>query len=125
MLRFFAFLLCFCITSYAISNDVVCSEYNQQDDTTVDQQNEDEHNEDIILLSYNSGSKIGKIIQTSVECSDDEEKDKAEEKAIQEEIKEISCDKIMEKDFANMRIIQLAGTIADDMGIITKVSLNR
>lgn len=123
MLRFVAFLLYFCIANM-ISNDVVCSEYNQQDDTTVDQQNEEE-DEGIVLLSCNAGSNIGKIIQTSAECSDEGGKDKSEEKAIQEEIKEISCDKIMEKDFANMRIIQLAGTIADDMGIITKVSLNR
>lgn len=125
MLRFLVFSLCFLITNYMFSNTTFCSEYDKQDNsTTIDQPNDDE-DEGVILLSYNSNSKAGKIIQTSAKCSDKGDKNSSEDEAIQEEVKEISCDKVMEKDFANMRIIQLANNIADDMGIIMKVSLNR
>ncbi len=125
MLRFFVFSLCFFITNYIFLHNTFCSEYDQQDDSITIEQSIDDEDESVVLLSYSSDSKEGKIIQTSVKCSDKESKNAPEDEEIQEEFKEISCDKVMEKDFANMRIIQLANNIADDMGIIMKVSLNR
>ncbi len=125
MLRFFVFSLCFLTTNCMFSNNTFCSEYDQQDDSATVNQSNDEEDESVVLLSYNSDSKAGKIIQTSTKCSEEGNENSSEDEAIQEEVKEISCDKVMEKDFANMRIIQLANNIADDMGIIMKVSLNR
>jgi len=107
------------------SSNIYSAECDQQDESTTVEQSDEEEDDGIVLLSYNSNSKQGRVIQTSAECSDNKNKDNVKNKDCQEESKEVSCDKIMEKDFANMRIIQLAGIIADDMGIITKVSLNR
>ena len=125
MLRFFGILLCSLSMNCMCFNNLFCSEYNQQQDnsTAMDQSNDDE-DEGIVLLSCNSGSKSGKIFQTSANFSEDEEQNSGNESS-KSEVKEVSCNKIMEQDFANMRIIQLANNIAADMGIITKVSLNR
>lgn len=125
MLRFWGILLGSLAMNCVCFNNLFCAEYNQQQDnsTTIDQSNEEE-DEGIVLLSCNSGSKSGKIIQTSTNFSEDEEQN-SENESSQSEVKEVSCDKIMEQDFANMRIIQLANNIAADMGVITKVSLNR
>lgn len=125
MLRFLGILLCSFAMNCVCFNNLFCAEYNQQQDnsTTIDQSNEEE-DEGIVLLSCNSGSKSGKIIQTSTNFSEDEEQN-SENESSQSEVKEVSCDKIMEQDFANMRIIQLANNIAADIGVITKVSLNR
>lgn len=125
MLRLLALILCFFVTNYMFSSNIYSAECDQQDESTTIEQSDEEEDDGIVLLSYNSDSKQGRVIQTSAECSDNKNKDTVEDKDCQEECKEISCDKIMEKDFANMRIIQLASIIADDMGIITKVSLNR
>lgn len=142
MFKMFHVLLSFlAINSLSFGSLMYCSEsvpQNASTDTTIQQEGENGDDEDdgIVLLSYKSGAKQAGIVQTSAakgcakddadsEDEDDIDSTKSDDAEKDKEIQKVSCDKIMEKDFADMRIVQLAGSIADDMGIVTTISLNR
>lgn len=129
MIKFFAFLFCF---SICMNNVVYALDGDQKDESTTVDQDEKENDENVVLLSYPSGASMGKLMQIAARSSDEgddseeEEDDNADNAKVDEpEAQETACDKIMEKEFADTKIIQLADNIAVDMGIVTKVSLNR
>ena len=101
----------------------------------------DENDDTEVLLSYD-GFEIpaGKIMQISqdptnksdtvansdLQIDSDEDIDQNQNEAEEPEIQETSARQIsqaMEKEFGEMRMIQLANSIAGDMGMITKVTL--
>lgn len=97
---------------------------------------EDETADPAILLAYRSGTPAGGVMAISQESSDRDEEDDvtdkrdngAEDEQSEDddnEIQKIDCKQItqaMEKEFGEMRMIQLANAIAGDMGMITKVT---
>ena len=98
---------------------------------------EDETADPAVLLAYKSGNPAGGVMAISQESSDNDENeddianvdnDSAENGQSEDDgnkIQEIDCKQItqaMEKEFGEMRMIQLANAIAGDMGMITKVT---
>ncbi len=95
---------------------------------------EDENGGDINFLSYgNTKNPSGKIIAISQDPSEEPTDDETDVKnSVQNEendedpdakdsLKQISAD--MEKEFGEMRMIQLADSIAGDMGMVMKIKL--
>lgn len=100
---------------------------------------EDETADPAVLLAYRSGNPAGGVMAISQEYSDSSDSDEednvtnksndgAEDEQSEDddnEIQKIDCKQItqaMEKEFGEMRMIQLANAIAGDMGMITKVT---
>lgn len=110
----------------AIINAAYIQEYESEEDSDAENRNEDDG---IVMLSYNSDNSSGKIMNISKDCSKDSENDQSKEdvKSVESpaKIQETTCNQVMEKEFADMRIVQLANTIAGDLGMVTKVSLSR
>ena len=114
-------------------------------DNSYFQETNEESDDEVTYLAYNdSQNPAGKFITISQDSSDDsdEEEDDDEKEASTDieiekpgqddeeeaEIQETSARQItsdMDKEFGEMRMIQLADSIAGDMGIITKIRLER
>ena len=108
-------------------------------------QETNEEDDEMTYLTYNdSQNPAGKFITISQDSSDDSDDEvETTEKEVDEdieiekpgqndeeesEIQETSAQQIttdMDKEFGEMRMIQLADSIAGDMGIITKIKLEK
>ena len=107
---------------------IINTSYVQASETEEDANKENKNEDDgVVLLSYNEGSSSGKIMNISKNYSEDEDNSKDSDNPVENpaDAQEKSCNQSMEKEFADMRIIQLANNIAGDLGITTKVSLSR
>ena len=109
-----------------------CQQMNLEDESY-------ENDDTEVLLSYNGFEMpAGKIMQISQDFTNKSDTDSNSNQQIDEdiepnpneaeepEIQETSARQIsqaMEKEFGEMRMIQLANSIAGDMGMITKVTL--
>ena len=136
MLSFLAILMNpFFIQDGMIVNDPYCQQMNVEDEAG-------ENDDTDVLLAYDgSGTPAGQIMTISQDSAEpldlveslDQDEDSDEDIDVQipneepeQEIQEISSKQIsqaMEKEFGEMRMIQLANAIAGDMGMITKVTL--
>lgn len=107
---------CFVNTSYVVNNnhgEVKTCEYNQNKEN-IDESNEDE----TILIS--SKDNNGKFLNASAkkEISDKDGEDS-------EDTENDLDTPIIDNEAADAHLQQLAYSIADDLGIVTKVSVNR
>ncbi len=136
MLSFLAILMNpFFIQDGIIVDDQYCQQMNLEDES-------DENDNTEVLLSYDRfEAPAGKIMQISQDFSafseseentnqevdiDDNSEENLTEAENEPEIQETSAQQIsqdMEKEFGEMRMIQLANSIAGDLGMITKVTL--
>lgn len=133
MLSFLAILM----NPFFIQDGMIVDEQYYQQMNLEDESDENDDTE--VLLSYNGfempAGKIMQISQDSTSKSDtvansnqqiDEDIEPNPNEAEEPEIQETSARQIsqaMEKEFGEMRMIQLANSIAGDMGMITKVTL--
>lgn len=133
MLSFLAILMNpFFIQDGMIVDDQYYQQMNLEDESY-------ENDDTEVLLSYNGFEMpAGKIMQISQDFTNKSDTDSNSNQQIDEdiepnpneaeepEIQETSARQIsqaMEKEFGEMRMIQLANSIAGDMGMITKVTL--
>ena len=96
----------------------------------VQEADDEDSDESVVLLGYNpSENKSGRVMTISATDEGSDENEPEIEDVNQnkqdgeiQDVKMITKD--MDKEFGEMRMIQLANNIAQDMGMILKVSFN-
>ncbi len=107
----------------------------------VQAENDEDSDDSVVLLGYNPENSSGKVMAISADSSSDDaddddegededeiEQDDSNAKSVEDQNEEITdvkqIIKSMDKDYGQMRMIQVANNIAQDMGIVLKVSFN-
>ena len=114
------FLMILAIPFLSLDGGFIGAAYAQPADVEAEEEIE-RGDDETVLLSHDKNSSSGKVSKASAK------NDAKQAKALKTDLKlnEMSFNERLRRDFAEMRMIQLANNIAHDLGVVVNISIPR